>query len=205
MATMKHNDIVKRIHHLVAELVSPSVPTPHLQPVYGEKDEGWSYPADGCIKCNIDVSSRDGGRKVACGGVFRNTLGYWVNDFTKKLGSGSVLSTELQAIYTALHLGKEIGVRKLWIKSDSIIVVHLIEKRWPPYHLHASLLKEIERLCKEDWSIVISHGFREGNLVADWMANFGHNRSLRVHVFQSLLVLFHCFDMILLVLEYLVK
>ncbi|CAN1120874.1 Putative ribonuclease H protein At1g65750 [Linum perenne] len=49
-------------------------------------------------------------------------------------------------------------------------------------HQHAREVNSIREFFKRDWSVTISHIYREGNFAADYLANFGHGTTRGVHL-----------------------
>ncbi|CAN0824400.1 hypothetical protein LINGRAPRIM_LOCUS1646 [Linum grandiflorum] len=47
--------------------------------------------------------------------------------------------------------------------------------------LHAHLVLQFHELLRRDWEVKLVHIYREGNLLADYLAGQGHNRPLRTH------------------------
>ncbi|KAJ1403735.1 Ribonuclease H domain [Sesbania bispinosa] len=128
---------------------------PHMQHNYCVVDVGWTYPAQDWIKCNKDGSMRGRGGSISCGGFFRDTSRKWIQGFGKNLGTDSVLTAELQAIYTALNLAMNLHIDKLSIESDSSVVVQLINNGFSPSHIFVHLLGNVKTLRGKNELILI--------------------------------------------------
>lgn len=63
------------------------------------------------------------------------------------------------------------GFRSLWMESDSLVVVRLINGGCAPTLPHYTLVSRIRRFCGMDWELIVSHTRREGNRAVDSMAN----------------------------------
>ncbi|KAJ1405690.1 hypothetical protein SESBI_25603 [Sesbania bispinosa] len=55
----------------------------------------WEFPKLPFVKCNVDASLRDGGQKSACGGLFRNSAGIWIDGFVRNIGQATITMSEL--------------------------------------------------------------------------------------------------------------
>lgn len=132
----------------------------------------WQAPPMGWLKCNVDGSSQDKGCRAACAGVFRDPIGEWQGAFMRNLGSSNTLLMELWGILSALELAWDRGFRRLIIECDSAVAVQLISKECLPCHLQWRMVQKIKEWCSREWEIQIQHVFREGNMLADWLAKF---------------------------------
>lgn len=98
-----------------------------------------------------------------------NHLGQVAGGFFEFIGTQSNIYAELQAICTGLSLCIQLNLARVWIETDSKVAILLISQQgghWSYQHILTkirNLLKMIEYR--------ISHIFREGNAVADRLAN----------------------------------
>ncbi|KAJ1384819.1 Ribonuclease H domain [Sesbania bispinosa] len=145
---------------------------------------GWTFPNPGWVKVNVDGSVLHNS-KAGCGGVYRGADGNWMRGFSYNLGRASVLLAELQAIETALKLAWENGYFKLWVESDSSTTIFLSKKGDVQDHPYATILKKILLWKQKPWQLVSSHTYREGNEIADWLANSAHSKDLSLHMLSD--------------------
>lgn len=108
-----------------------------------------------------------------CGGVLRDNAGNWVTGFYRGLGMGSVLGAELWGILVGLQVAWDRGIQKLWIESDSLTSVNLVKRGCSLTQTYYNLVQSILELCGRSWQVHITHSHREGNRVADILANDG--------------------------------
>ena len=82
---------------------------------------------------------------------------------------------ELKAAIFAITSAWEKGWHKLWLESDSTYVVNLIRSRSQvvPWQLRIDWSRCIEMM--DSMQVVTTHVFREGNQLADRLANFGRD------------------------------
>ncbi|KAJ1403339.1 Ribonuclease H domain [Sesbania bispinosa] len=151
----------------------------------------WKWDGPQRIRCffwlilnkGLKTRSRDGSvlqssMSAGCGGVFRSAEGRWVLGFAYNLGRSNILLAELRAIETALRIAWERGCTKVWVESDSLTAINLILKDLNLCHPYANWKQKA-------WQVVLSHSFREGNRVADCLANSAHNLDLGLHLFHN--------------------
>jgi ribonuclease HI len=130
----------------------------------------WHPPCLNWLKCNTDGAANS--TVSACGGVFRNHNADFVAGFAEFLGNTSSLIAELSGVMRAIELAKANNWQNVWIESDSSFVVLAyknpyvvpwsIRSRWLNCHALASSM-----------NILVTHVYREGNIVADSLANMG--------------------------------
>lgn len=155
----------------------------HCQRV--ERNISWTFPDVDWVKCNTDGSCVDGGNRTACGGVFRDCSGRWVKGFTKYLGSGSVLASELWGILMGLSVAWEMGVQPLWIESDSMVAVNLIMGGCVITHPFYNIVNRIRNLHGRNWTVRLTHTHREGNRTADSIANFALSSASQLTILDT--------------------
>ncbi|KAK8979251.1 hypothetical protein V6N11_000403 [Hibiscus sabdariffa] len=79
---------------------------------------------------------------TSCDGVLRNEKGERVVGYSKKVGSCSVIETELWGILEGLNQAWRIGCRRLWVEFDCSEVVKIL-KRNDPSHDPFTILPHI--------------------------------------------------------------
>ena len=89
-----------------------------------------------------------------------------------------MLEAELWAIFHALNLAREVGLRHLITESDSINAVGLIKNSPVEYHPAYPIVKKILILLQRDWQVFISHIMRGANKPADFCAKAGLSKPL---------------------------
>lgn len=147
---------------------------------------GWSFPPYQRVKGNIDGSVKQGSGAVACGGAFREDSGRWLVGFAKNLGMSNVLMAELWGILTALQIAWRERFPKVWIESDSSVAITLLSRSCPASHPYSSIISSINNFRARDWETRIPHVLREGNRVANFLANMAHSLDFGLHVFRDM-------------------
>lgn len=131
----------------------------------------WQPPSIGWTKCNVDGASKGGDHGVGCGGVFRDSIGKWILGFTLKLIDMGILSAELCSILKGLELAWVRDFQRLVVESDLREAIELIRSRCATLHLLEPLIRKIHALMNRNWEVVLSHTYREGNMVAKRLAS----------------------------------
>ncbi|KAL6572402.1 hypothetical protein OROMI_013360 [Orobanche minor] len=141
----------------------------------------WYKPVVGCFKINTDGASKGNPGIAAAGGVIRNHLGHPIFMFSEFLGDRSNNFAEIYAIWRGLEFCHEQNFIKVWVEVDPKIALHLIEHSISCHCEIQGLIFKI-RGFMEKMDIHFSHIFREGNAVADFLANQGcEQRDFYIH------------------------
>ncbi|RDX62838.1 DExH-box ATP-dependent RNA helicase DExH6, partial [Mucuna pruriens] len=155
----------------------------------------WTCPEVGWMKVNVDGSFRRYLNLSSGAGVFRDSTGSWCFGFALNLGllsygssdpakatvSHLITMAELWSIFTALKLGREKGISQLWIETDSTIAVACVLNRREG-SVYEPLVQSIFELMAEYCMVRISHCYREGNQVADYLASYAHDLEVGLHI-----------------------
>jgi ribonuclease HI len=129
----------------------------------------WKAPSLNWVKVNIDGSLV--GAATACGAIFRDANGAFLGVFSCKLDCHSVLHVELIGIIIVIEQAHARGWSKLWIESDSQVVVQASKiSTIVPWDLR----NRWNNCFVRDMQMVFSHTYREGNICADFLVSLGH-------------------------------
>jgi len=134
----------------------------------------WEAVPGGWYILNTDGASKGNPGPARGGGVLRDDKGDWKWGFTMNMGHCSSMKAELKAVLKGLQVAKERGVQKLWIKSDSCVLVGMLRGELKTHPAYGVVIKQCKDLLRaEGWETKITHCYREANLVADKLANLG--------------------------------
>ena len=132
----------------------------------------WFPPSCGFIKRNIDSAARGSPGHAAGGGIFRDSFGVFRGCFAAYIGVKLVLHTELFTAILAIEYANSVGWDKLWLECDSKLVLAAFDKvDLVPWDLRSRWIHCI-KLCSQ-MHFSYSHIYREGNLCANRLANYG--------------------------------
>ncbi|KAL2464859.1 Uncharacterized protein Adt_40710 [Abeliophyllum distichum] len=132
----------------------------------------WHTPPVGSYKINTDGCVKDG--FATGGGIIRDSSGQYIRAFFSFYGDCTILEAELRAILDGIIMAQRLGLSVLWVESDSTLAIHCITKGGGPWHIQATL-RHIRHLLALDRD-TITHIFREGSQVADFLASEGWDR-----------------------------
>lgn len=128
----------------------------------------WKKPELGWTKLNTDGSiDRD---NAGFGGLFRDCKGDPICAYVSKAPRHDIFLVELWAIWRGLVLALGIGIRVLWVESDSLSVVKTINRKQPYGPKAHSCLKHIWDILKKFEKYKVTHSWRETNRAADHLA-----------------------------------
>ena len=155
------------IHNMFNVLgLSPlSLKAPKFIPVH------WDPPPVNWLKVNTDGSFRNP-ETAGFGGVFRDHEGLFQGAFAHKVEVSSAIDAEVLAVIEALGVAWRKGWTHLWLATDSYLVVHYFNNpKLIPWRLRV-----VWNNCVYFSRLIhfrVTHIYREGNMVADALANYG--------------------------------
>ncbi|KAL5102513.1 hypothetical protein RYX36_006840 [Vicia faba] len=127
----------------------------------------WKKPEFGWTKLNTDGSVNK--ETAGFGGLLRDYRGEPICAFVSKAPQGDTFLVELWAIWRGLVLSFGLGIKSIWVESDSASVVNTIN-RIQHCPKAGTCLKQIWKLLSKFDEYRISHSWRETNRAADHLA-----------------------------------
>lgn len=91
----------------------------------------WSPTPHGWVKLNCDGARSEGDARASCGGIVRDHASAFCFAFSCNLGECTVLAAELWAILYGVYFAWARGFRSIFIESDSLIAITLLNKGCP--------------------------------------------------------------------------
>ena len=155
---------------------------PNMTPLLeSDSPDSWSPPREGFFKLNFDGASKGNPGRAGFGGILRNALGQAVWVFFGYIGQDTNNSAELEGLLHGFQLAREKQVFPLFVEGDSRIILRMaakIQAGQPATKVSNTWRLEgrLERLgdmLKESDACTWSHIRRNGNKVADRLANLG--------------------------------
>ncbi|CAN0854266.1 hypothetical protein LINGRAHAP2_LOCUS5876 [Linum grandiflorum] len=86
-------------------------------------------------------------KSTAAGGVIRTDTGRFVKAFASNLGSCSITRAEMRAIVDGLQLPWTLGIRRIQVHSNSMVVITILAKDSELEHQHAALVLQFKEIC----------------------------------------------------------
>lgn len=157
------------LFHVAASLglfYSSSPPRPPPLPIV------WLPPDPGWVKLNTDGAFRMSTLDSGMGGVVRDHHGEVLFAFHEHGSVSSSISVELAALLSGLSHTIRLGHTRMWIEVDALLVVQLLSHSDAGHWSIQGFLTSIRNVLSSV-EFRISHVHREGNTVADALANLG--------------------------------
>lgn len=129
-------------------------------------------PVEAGLKLNVDGVSKPKNDLVAAAGVIRDSTCRWVVSAARNLNSCPPLLSELWVASLGLHQAWDHGFKSLVLETDCQKVVDLLTGNSSSVTTRNVLLNKYKELLGRNWSVEISHIYREANAVADGIANW---------------------------------
>ncbi|GAU51888.1 hypothetical protein TSUD_416730 [Trifolium subterraneum] len=131
----------------------------------------WQPPLLNWFKCNTDGASSSNPVNASCGGVFRDHNADFVYAFAEPLGFASSYFAELCGAMRAIEIAYDKNWLNIWLETDSSLVVAAFKIPtkpvvWPLRNRWRNVLFMINNM-----NCFVTHIYREGNKVADLIAN----------------------------------
>ena len=134
------------------------------------KEVIWAPPLSSWVKVNTDGASIP--TRATAGGIFRNSEGVCLGGFSQFLGDANTLHAELIAVMNAIEVAALMGFSNVWLESDSQLVILAFKSNtvvpWGLRNRWENCIHITHRM-----RFCASHIYREGNICADSLANFG--------------------------------
>ncbi|XP_077237123.1 uncharacterized protein LOC143878767 [Tasmannia lanceolata] len=128
----------------------------------------WKPPQPGWIKLNTDASLAN--EEGSIGGLLRSSDGKSLSLFSLSYPAAPIHDLEIEAIHMGLNLAVRANYRCLWIESDSLLAVNVIQKSAPCPWTKLISLEKIDSMLSNLQAWSISHLWREGNRAADYLS-----------------------------------
>ncbi|OUZ99762.1 Ribonuclease H domain [Macleaya cordata] len=128
----------------------------------------WKKPSLGWTKLNTDGSVDP--KNAGLGGLLRDHIGKPICGFVSKVPQEGSFYVELWAIWRGLILALGQGHKAIWVESDSLSAVNVINRKQHCPYKAESCLKHIWDLLEKFEHYRISYAWRQVNRAADYLA-----------------------------------
>ncbi|KAH0678618.1 hypothetical protein KY284_019703 [Solanum tuberosum] len=130
----------------------------------------WEYPPKGWVKYNTDGASRGNPGLSSYDFCLRNDRGDIIDAEGATIESTTITVAEAKAILEASKHCKEQNHNQIIIQTDSMLMYKVLTEEWAiPWNI-ADTIEEI-KACLEGKQHNVQHIMREGNQLADYLAN----------------------------------
>ncbi|XP_059070432.1 uncharacterized protein LOC131860084 [Cryptomeria japonica] len=140
-------------------------------------------PLKDWVKLNFDGACKRNRGDFGFGAIIRNERGKLLYGIYGGLGFATNNEAELRALEVGLHLCVQMGISKVIIEGDSqIIINNIIKSNFQNWKLR-KWLPRINNLLDTIGNFEINHSFKEGNRMADYLANLGVGKNVEIIIF----------------------
>ncbi|KAL2899374.1 hypothetical protein RDABS01_024456 [Bienertia sinuspersici] len=134
----------------------------------------WMAPYCDWMVLNSDGASKGTPGPAGGGAILRDWRGGFKQALTANYGICTTYKAELMAVSLGLDMARSLGVRKLEIQMDNKACIQILNNKeyqgGECYHI----INHCRALLEADvWEVRLIHCYREGNKVADKLANIG--------------------------------
>lgn len=130
----------------------------------------WAKPQLGYVKLNTDGCSKGNPGAAGGGGILRDHQGHCLWAFHLSLNPSTNVEAEILSIHRGLQICQEQGIQNIIIETDAMVAIKIIEKKSGGNWKYISQIHDI-RTWLHNLNGRMVHIFREGNGVADYLAN----------------------------------
>ena len=109
--------------------------------------------------------------KAECGGIIRDHARNTIDAIAIPIGILTSHRVEATAALYTMKVAMEIGYQFLWLEGDSLNIINMLNDKKPSTWTIEDNIMEIKALTTNFKKVIFSHSYREGNMVADWIAN----------------------------------
>ncbi|EOX98014.1 Ribonuclease H protein [Theobroma cacao] len=166
---------ISMIKSMATATIAPSADFDGVQVERRKKEEvliEWRAPQVGWVCLNTDGAYKRSIEEASAGGVKRNAEGDWQAGFVAKLGKCSAYRAELWGILHGLRLAWDSGFKKVQVQVDNKMVVQAISTDKLIPGANTDLISAIKNVLQKEWEVSFMHTYREGNMVADYLASY---------------------------------
>jgi ribonuclease HI len=110
---------------------------------------------------------------ASCGGIFRDHEAEFVYGFAEPLTASNAFIAEICGFMRAIEIAYQKSWNHLWIETDSLLVVSAFNHPGKPVAWSLRNRWKNAIFMASHMHIIVTHIYREGNQVADLLANYG--------------------------------
>nr|XP_009589827.1 uncharacterized protein LOC104087127 [Nicotiana tomentosiformis] len=131
----------------------------------------WEQPMESWLKVNTDGASKGNPGRSAIGLCVTDEEGEIIYVVGREIAEGTNTEVEAIAIVESLKNCRLQNYTHIWLEPDSLLLKNIIEGVWKPPWCIVDQVEEIVQLM-EGFIFKVTHIYREGNKLADHLANY---------------------------------
>jgi ribonuclease HI len=131
----------------------------------------WKAPPVGVYKINWDAAIDKSRRIMGVGVIVRDGEGEVVAALhSSQMGITDPATAEAYAAWKAVQFGRDLGLPKVILEGDALVIVQALQKEDPSWHKYGSLIETSRSLLRSFQSWSVRHTKREANMAAHLLA-----------------------------------
>ncbi|GLJ18308.1 hypothetical protein SUGI_0323980 [Cryptomeria japonica] len=137
------------------------------------RDIKWMAPSQDWVKLNFDGASKGNLREVGFGAIIRSNYSKIIHGVYSGMDKATNNEAKIRPLEAGLNLCIQNGISKVLIEGDSQIIINdIIKSKFECWKL-CKWFPRINHLLELIGTFEIKHVYREGNRLADYLANLG--------------------------------
>ncbi|XP_059076787.1 uncharacterized protein LOC131876037 [Cryptomeria japonica] len=145
----------------------------------------WAPPQGDWVKLNFDGAYRGNPGPAGIGTVIINSSRILLGGLYGSLGLATNNEAEIRALAAGLDLCVQRGLDKICFEGDSQIIINGVSKSNFPNWKLGKWVPHINKALESINSFEFKHTYREGNKVADLLANMGIEKNNGTIIFGN--------------------
>lgn len=138
----------------------------------------WEFPRENWVRLNTDGASKGNPGAAGAGAIIRGHRGELFEMVAINCGFCSSTRAEILVVLHGLNVAWKAGHRRVQLTLDSELVVRVLSEDNTTSSQNSHIIRRCKNfLRRQDWQVTIHHCYREANRAADWLANFGVDRT----------------------------
>ena len=133
----------------------------------------WHSPPKGAIKLNFDGSLKHS--SAAGGHIIRDWTGKLIKASAANYGDTTILVAEARALRDGVQAAVQAGYNNIFIEGDNLTVIKAVNGEGQTPWRISNIIRDVQGSLLQSTHTKCKHIFREANMAADWLANFGHS------------------------------
>ncbi|XP_070011018.1 uncharacterized protein [Nicotiana sylvestris] len=155
-----------------------------LKPKLDIKLVRWIKPPQNQLKLNVDGCSKGNPRSAGAGSILRDHTGHMIMAFAVYLGNCSNNMAEILSLKIGLRWCLQHGFISFSIESDLLLVIQMVKGNITPFWQIREEITQVQNMTSQGF-FQLERIFREGNLVADQLANLGERNKQKTFFIED--------------------
>ncbi|XP_070045233.1 uncharacterized protein [Nicotiana tomentosiformis] len=143
----------------------------------------WQLPRERWYKCNTGGASKGNPGPSSLGFCVRDDAGDLIYARSVNLDETTNVVAEAKAILQGLEYCYANSLHPLILETDCLLLKKIIEREWEPHWCVMAEVQKIQEL-RDHFNVIFQHVYREGNTLADYIANIAFSFARTTHFYS---------------------